>query len=78
MIEVELSQKAEQRIKHIMFKLRERYGMDFNKDTQIYYFVNDVTRTTIERIGLSEFIKAQKPYFTKEELRVLNLKGGYN
>lgn len=77
-IEVELSQKAEQRIKHIMFKLRERYGMDFNKDTQIYYFVNDVTRTTIERIGLSEFIKAQKPYFTKEELRVLNLKGGYN
>ena len=77
-IEVELSVKTEQRIISIMLGLKKRYEMDFHKNTAIYYFVNDTTRAAIERIGLTSLKAGQAPYFTKDELRVLNLKGGYN
>ncbi len=77
-IEVELSQKTDQRISSIMFNLRKRYEMQFNKNIVIYYFVTDATRSAIERLGLTSLLSGQAPYFTKEELRVLSLKGGYS
>lgn len=77
-VEVELSQKTDQRIISIMLGLRKRYEMDFSKSTAIYYFVNDTTRATIERLGFTSLNTGQAPYFTKDELRVLSLKGGYN
>lgn len=77
-IEVELSPKPDKRIASILWGLRERYALEHNKNVQILYFVNDVTKAAIERIGLTNTQPGAKPYFTKEELRILTLKEGYD
>lgn len=77
-IEVELSAKTDQRVSSIMLGLRRRYEMQVNNNIAIYYFVNDATKPAIERLGWQSVIAGQAPYFTKEELRILTLKGGYS